>query len=183
MVFNFFQSIGYYGFASWIPTLLIANGVNVTHSLMYAFVIAIANPAGPLISLLFADHVERKHLIVGAAGVFAVAGILFSRQHSTASIILLGTLMTLAGNCMSLSYRAYQAELFPTRARARCVGMVYSVSRFSAILSGFLIGFTLRHVGAAGVFFIISGSMLVVMGVIGIFGPRTKGLRLEEISR
>ena len=42
MVFNFFQSIGYYGFASWVPTLLVAKGVTVTHSLFYSFLIAAA---------------------------------------------------------------------------------------------------------------------------------------------
>ncbi|RKR31370.1 MULTISPECIES: MFS transporter [Paraburkholderia] len=183
MVFNFFQSIGYYGFASWIPTLLIANGVNVTHSLLYSFLIAVANPLGPLLSLLFADRIERKHLIVGSAAIFAVAGMLFSEQHNAALVIALGIGMTLAGNCMSFSYRAYQAELFPTRARARCIGMVYSVSRLSAMFSGLLIGFTLHHAGAQGVFAIISGSMLIVVCVIGIFGPRTRGLRLEQISR
>jgi putative MFS transporter len=33
MVFNFFQNIGYYGFASWVPTLLIATGITTTNSL------------------------------------------------------------------------------------------------------------------------------------------------------
>jgi len=182
MTFNFFQSIGYYGFASWVPTLLIANGVGVTHSLMYSFLIAIANPLGPLISLLFADRIERKYLIAGSATAFAIVGLVFSQQHYPALIIGLGILLTLAGNCMSFSYRTYQAELFPTRVRARCIGMVYSVSRISAMLSGFLIGFALHHYGVGGVFTVIAGSMLVVVFVIGVFGPRTLGYSLEEIS-
>ena len=37
MVFHFFQTIGYYGFASWVPTLLIANGIGITSSLQYSF--------------------------------------------------------------------------------------------------------------------------------------------------
>ena len=48
-VFNFFQTFGYYGFAAWVPTLLIAKGINITTSLQYAFIIAIANPIGPLL--------------------------------------------------------------------------------------------------------------------------------------
>ncbi|MEI7297450.1 MFS transporter [Paraburkholderia tropica] len=182
MVFNFFQSIGYYGFASWVPTLLIANGVGVTHSLMYSFVIAVANPLGPLMDLLFADRVERKYLVAGSAAIFALVGALFSTQHNPVLIVSLGVLLTLAGNCMSFSYRAYQAELFPTRIRARCIGTVYSVSRLSAMFSGFLIAFFLHHYGVSGVFAVIVGSMLIVVVVIGAFGPRTRGLRLEQIS-
>ena len=59
-VFNFFQTFGYYGFAAWVPTLLIAKGINVTTSLEYAFIIAIANPIGPLLCLLFADRPEAN---------------------------------------------------------------------------------------------------------------------------
>jgi MFS transporter, putative metabolite:H+ symporter len=32
-VFNFFQTFGYYGFAAWVPTLLIAKGIRMTTSL------------------------------------------------------------------------------------------------------------------------------------------------------
>ena len=75
-VFNFFQTFGYYGFAAWVPTLLIAKGINVTTSLQYAFIIAIANPAGPLLGMLVADRMERKWQICLAAvgiGVFGLA--------------------------------------------------------------------------------------------------------------
>ena len=44
VVYNLFQTIGYYGFASWVPTFLIQQGIEVTRSLQYTFIIAIANP-------------------------------------------------------------------------------------------------------------------------------------------
>ena len=182
LVFNFFQSIGYYGFASWVPTLLAEKGVTLTHSLWYSFLIAIASPLGPLLSMLIADRVERKWLIVGSAAAMAVLGVIFAQQRDPALLVAMGLLMTLAGNCMTFSYRTYQAELFPTRIRARAIGLVYSASRISAMLSGFLIGFFLRHLGVAGVFTLIAGSMFVVILTIGCFGPRSRGLSLEQIS-
>jgi putative MFS transporter len=60
VVYNLFQTIGYYGFASWVPTLLIQQGIEVTRSLQYTFIIAIANPIGPLVGVWFADRIERK---------------------------------------------------------------------------------------------------------------------------
>ena len=63
-VFNFFQTFGYYGFAAWVPTLLIAKGITITTSLLYSFVIAIANPVGPLLGTLIADKMERKWQVV-----------------------------------------------------------------------------------------------------------------------
>ena len=62
LVFNFFQAIGFYGFASWVPTLLVSKGITITHSLMYSFVIAVSNPFGPLIGMAIADRIERKTL-------------------------------------------------------------------------------------------------------------------------
>ncbi|QCP53375.1 MFS transporter [Trinickia violacea] len=183
MVFNFFQSIGYYGFASWVPTLLVEKGITVTHSLMYSFIIAIANPVGPLISMLFADRIERKWLVSASAASIAVVGILFSQQRETTILICLGVLLTLLSNCMTFSYRTYQAELFPTRVRARAIGLVYSVSRVSAMLSGFMIAFFMRDFGVPGVFVLIAGSMAIVVATIGGFGPRTSGLQLEQLSR
>ena len=47
MTFNGFQSIGYYGFANWVPALLAGNGVTFAHSLLYAAIIAVAAPLGP----------------------------------------------------------------------------------------------------------------------------------------
>jgi MFS transporter, putative metabolite:H+ symporter len=183
MVFNFFQSIGYYGFASWVPTLLVAKGVTITHSLFYSFLIATANPLGPFVSLLFVERFERKWMIAGSAGLMAILGIVFSQQREILLVVGTGLLMTLVSNCMTFSYRTYQAELFPTRVRGRAVGFVYSLSRISAMFSGFMIAFSLRNFGVGGVFTLIAGSMAIVVFVITVFGPRTKGLPLEVVSR
>ena len=63
------------------------------------------------------------------------------------------------------------------------IGFVYSMSRITAMFSGFLIAFTLRHFDVTGVFALISAAMVMVMGAIGIFGPRTNGRNLDEISQ
>ena len=33
IVFQLLQTVGYYGFTSWVPTLLLAQGINVTRAL------------------------------------------------------------------------------------------------------------------------------------------------------
>jgi putative MFS transporter len=181
-LYNAFQSIGFYGFANWVPTLLIAKGIHVTTSLQYAFIIAIANPVGPLLGILVADRMERKWQVVTAAFLVGLFGVLFSLPSSDALLILCGVLLTLSNNWMSFSFHSYQAELFPTRVRARAVGFVYSWSRFTVIFSGFIIALFLRTSGVLGVFLFIAACMLAVMLLIGIFGPRTRNLALEEIS-
>ncbi|KVC62441.1 MFS transporter [Burkholderia ubonensis] len=182
-IFNVFQTVGFYGFANWVPTLLIKQGITITTSLAYSSVIALAAPIGPLIGLLIADRFERKSVIVAMAGAAVVCGLLFSQTTAAALLIVLGIGLTLANNIMSYSFHAYQAELFPTAIRARAVGFVYSWSRFSAIFTSFAIAAVLRGFGTAGVFVFIAGAMAVVMAVIGLMGPRTKGIALESISK
>ena len=181
-VFNFFQTFGYYGFAAWVPTLLIAKGIKVTTSLEYSFIIAIANPVGPLLGTLIADRIERKwQICLGALGI-GVFGMLFANAELPAALILLGVLVTLCNNLMSFSFHSYQSELFPTRIRSRAIGFVYSWSRLSAALSGLVVAFLLNLGGVNAVFAFIAFAMAVVVATIGGFGPRTRGLALEAIA-
>lgn len=182
IVFNLFQAAGYYGFSSWVPALLIASGIAVTKSLAYTFVIAIAAPFGPALGLFFTDRIERKWIVAGSALAIAASGLAFTQAHAMAGVIACGVALTLANNILSFAYHGYQPELFPTRVRARAVGFVYSFSRLSTMFSAFVIAWVLNGFGSAGVFVFIAGCMIVVAAVIGIFGPKTRDLPLEQIS-
>jgi putative MFS transporter len=46
-----------------------------------------------------------------------------------------------------------------------------------------MIAFFLQNFGTSGVFAFIAFAMVVVMISIGVFGPRTNNLALEEISQ
>ncbi|MGA0604291.1 MFS transporter [Caulobacter sp. KR2-114] len=181
-VFNAAQTIGFYGFGNWVPTLLAGQGQAVTKSLQYAFIIAFAYPAGPLLCSLFADRFERKHLIVAAALATAGLGLTFAGQSAPVVLIALGVGITLSNNLLSFAYHAYQAELFPTRIRARAVGFVYSWSRLSTVFSSLIIAALLGAFGNVGVFSFIAAAMGVVVVAIGAFGPRTGGRSLEAVS-
>jgi putative MFS transporter len=182
IVFNLFQTVGFYGFANWVPSFLIKQGIAVTASLGYTFVIAIAAPFGPMLAALVSDRIERKWMIVGSALLVAGFGLVFAGMREAVSLILFGALITLANNVMSFSFHAYQAELYPTRIRALAVGFVYSFSRLSTVFSAFVIAFFLDRFGVIGVFSLIAASMGVVALAIGVFGPRTRNLSLEAIS-
>jgi putative MFS transporter len=183
LALNIFQALGFYGFSNWVPALLTSQGITFIKSLQYSFVIATVYPLTPLLCAFIADRIERKwQIVIGAAGT-AVFGLLFSQQSAATALVLFGTLVTISNIVLSYSYHAYQTELYPTRIRARAVGFVYSFSRLATILSGFAIAIALRDFGTTGVFLFIASCMLVVVLSVGVFGPRTRGLTLEEASR
>lgn len=181
-VFNIFQTVGFYGFNNWVPTLLIAQGIDITRSLFFSSLIAIASPLGPLIGFFIGDRIERKTIICAAAAAILVCGLLFGATSATFLIIAMGVCLTLASNILSYSFHAYQQELFPTGIRARAAGFVYSWSRLSVIFNSFVIAFFLGRFGTPGVFAFIAAAMLIVIATISLFGPRTTNLSLEEIS-
>jgi MFS transporter, putative metabolite:H+ symporter len=181
-IFNAAQVIGFYGFNSWLPTLLEARGVNITDGLEYSFIIAVSQPVGPAIGALFADRVERKYQIVGGLACMGLAMAGFAKASSPALLIALGIVFTLAANIMSYAYHGYQAEIFPTRIRSRAAGFVYSWSRLAAAFAGLVTGALLADGGVDAVAAFICGAMLLGMGVIWGFGPSTRGITLEQLN-
>jgi putative MFS transporter len=181
-VFNIFQTVGFYGFANWVPTLLIKQGITISTSLGYTSLIALAAPFGPLLGFWIGDRIERKFIICAAAAAILVCGLLFGATHEAVVIVAMGLCLTLASNALSFSFHAYQQELFPTGIRARAAGFVYSWSRLSVIFNSFVIAFVLDRFGSPGVFVFIAAAMVVVIVTIGLFGPRTRNLSLEQIS-
>lgn len=182
IVFNIFQTVGYYGFVNWVPTLLVARGISVTESLLYTVLITLAAPLGPILGFFMGDKIERKLVIVGCAALIAGSGLLFAASSIPALLVLCGVVLTTFQNMLSYSYHAYQTELFPTRIRAKAVGFVYSFSRMSQIANAFVIAYVLARFGGSGVFVLIALAYVVVIFAIGVFGPRTSGQALESIS-
>jgi putative MFS transporter len=182
VIFQALQTIGFYGFANWAPTFLLKRGVSLLHSLEYTLLIALVSPLGPLFAAFTSDRMERKWTIVLLALLVAGLGIGFGNSIAPAAVVGFGALLTLANYWFSAAFHAYQAELFPTRLRATGVGFTYSWSRLSAAFTSILIGAVLVH-GVPAVFAVLAVAMILVAGVVGVMGPRTNGLVLEEIAR
>ena len=181
VVMNFFQAIGFFGFGNWLPALLSGSGTTVTHSLLYAFFITLAYPLGSLISSRYADKLENKWQIVLSSLMTVVFGTLFAFQTQPLMLIACGFLITWSNAWLTFSYHAYQTEIFPTHIRARAVGFCYSFSRLSTVFSSILIGVILQYAGTPGVIAFIVLSMLIVMLSVGVYGPKTRGIDLENI--
>jgi putative MFS transporter len=183
ILLNIFQAIGFFGFNNWVPALMESRGAGFVKSLQYSFFIATILPITPLVFVLVADRIERKWQVMIAATCVATVGMGFSQQSTAAKLVMFGLLLSISNVLLSYSYHAYQAELYPTRMRARATGFVYSFSRLSTVFTSFMIAFFLQRFGSIGVFSFIALAMLIVVVSVGLLGPRTRGLALEEIAQ
>lgn len=182
ILFNFFQTVGFYGFVAWTPTLLIAKGIHITQSLGYSAVINIAAVIFPFLIMTFADAIERKWHVCLSCLAIALFGIWFGSAYSSWAVIGLGACLAMSAQWLSYALHNYQAELYPTRIRARAVGFVYSWSRLSGILTPFFIAFFLRDFGAMGVFGFVAVCMAIVILSVAVLGPPTNRLEVEAIA-
>src|SRR4051795_2929878 len=181
-IFQFFQTVGYYGFGTLAPLVLADKGYDIVESLGFSAVIFLGYPLGSALSVPLMERFERKHLIVASALVMAVLGVLFGFGRATGVIVAAGFLLTASSNVFSNGFHIYQAEIFPTRMRSTAVSTSYSLSRLSGAMLPFISVAALDHLGPTAVFLGSAAVLTVVALDVGLLGPRSTGLNLETSS-
>ncbi len=182
LIFQFFQAVGFYGFGSLAPLILVAKGFSVVNTLAYTAPIALGYPLGSLLSVPIVEHMERKWLIVATALLMALFGLVFGFATWVPLILASGFLLTVVSQVFSNGYHIYQAEIFPTRMRGTAVGMAFSLSRLSSGILPFVALPLLQSSGPIAVFTACAIIMGIVSLDVGVLGPRTTGQSLEKIA-
>jgi len=178
----FFQTIGYYGFMSWVPTLLAQKGIAVVQSLTYASLITGGAAFGALFAVLISERVERKFAIVWVALAIGSFGMLYGLSSAPALIVGFGFLTgTLMQSFSTLAF-AYTPEQFPTELRNSGAGLAYGIGRLANVANPFVIAAIFTNLGYAWVFAYIGGAWAITALIALAFGARTTGRPLEAIS-
>jgi putative MFS transporter len=183
VIFQVLQTVAYYGFGTLAPLVLVSKGFEVTESLGYAALSFAGYPIGSLISVPLVERFERKHLIIASALGIGVFGIVFAASTNVAVIVTAGFLLTAVSNIFSNGFHIYQAEIFPTAIRSTASGICYSLSRATSTVMPFIAVPALAALGPVAVF---SGSAVLIVLLcldVGMLGPRSTGLQLEQVQQ
>jgi putative MFS transporter len=181
-IFQFLQTVGYYGFGTLAPLVLANKGYDIVESLGFSAVIFLGYPLGSALSVPLMERFERKHLIVASAAAMAVLGVVFGFGRQPGLIVAAGFLLTACSNVFSNGFHIYQAEIFPTRMRSTAVSTAYSLSRLSGAILPFIAVAALDNLGPTAVFLGSAAILAVVCLDVGLLGPRSTGLNLEDSS-
>ena len=180
IAFQLLQTVGYYGFMHWIAKLLQAKGFEYNAALSMQFYASFLAPVGPLLGVWSIEHWQRKRTLVGLAIMLGTLQVCFGVASGEWLLVLLGAGVVVCSNWFSAVFHAYQAELFPTEARATGVGFTYAWSRVSmGVLNLFMPALIAREPFAP--YLLMASAMLGVAAVVGAFGPLTNDRALEEI--
>ncbi|WP_410625556.1 MFS transporter [Amycolatopsis sp. cmx-8-4] len=175
------QTVGYYGFASIAPLVLLEKGFTVTKSLGYTGFTALGYPLGALLMMVSAERIQRKYLLVAASLVVACLGIVFGVADATWLIVVAGFGLTVANVVMGNVSHAYTSELFPTSLRATANGRTYSLSRGMSAVLPFIALPILYNLGSGILYVLCALILVVVAAAVLIWGPHTNARQLESI--
>ncbi|MGE0448947.1 MAG: MFS transporter [Vicinamibacterales bacterium] len=181
-VFQAFQAVGYYGFGTIVPLVLVAKGFSIVTSLTYTSLVFIGYPIGSALSIPIVERVDRRWLIVASAFLMAAFGLGLGAAQSPVAIVLLGVGYTMVANVFSNAFHVLQAELFPTAVRATAAGTAYGLSRLSSAAMPFVLLPLLDRSGAVAAFGAVGLAMVIVMVDVGLFAPSTTGRSLEDVA-
>jgi len=182
-VFHIFQTVGYYGFGTLVPTVLAAKGYSIVTSLTFTSLTFIGYPVGSALSLPLVERVDRRWLIVGAAALMSVFGLALGYASAPGVILTMGFFYTATSNVFSNALHIFQVEIFPTFARATAAGTAYGLSRLSTGAMPFVLVPVLDRWGPGAMFAVIAAALWIVIVDITLFAPKTTGRSLEAITQ
>jgi len=172
------QTLGFYGFMAWVPTLLVAHGFSLVNSLAWSSAISIGAVPGAFIAALISDRWERRWSITVVAVVIAFCGLMYGTTFRTATIIIFGFLVAMFLQTFAPLLYAYTPECYPTEIRNSGAGLAYGVGRLSNAFGPLIVAYLFNHHGYNSVFSYIAAMWFLVAIIIGGFGPLTKGRTL-----
>lgn len=172
----------YYSFFSWIPSLMVKNGLTITKSFNYSIAIYAAQVPGYYSAAFFNERFGRQATISVYMILGGVSAIALSLTRDNFWIMVAGVCLSFFMNGTYAGLYAYTPELFPTQVRATGMGVASAIGRIGAISAPIIVGFVFPRVGFAGVFGMTTAVLLTGALSVIVLGVHTRGKSLEEIA-
>ena len=178
----FVITFAYYGFFSWIPTLLINQGITVTRSFEFSIIIYCAQVPGYFSAAWLNERLDRKNTIAVYLTGSAFAAFWLSQMSDLVLITVAGATLSFFLNGVYAGLYAYTPEVFPTFIRATGAGLASAFGRIGSITAPTIIGVTAASWGFAGVFGLTTAVLAVGVAATLLFAVSTRGRSLEDIT-
>lgn len=172
----------YYGFFTWIPSLLMKQGLTMTQSFGHSIIIFLAQIPGCFFAAFLSEKLDRKWTIILFMVGAGISALWMAGFRTEETITLFGSFLSFFMAGISAVIYIYTSEVYPTAFRATGGGVASAVGRLGGILAPILIGFLFARIGLGGVFGMITAVLLVGAVAVGLMGVHTSGKTLEEIT-
>jgi len=138
-----FDSMGFYGFVTFLPLILVSKGFTIVNSLFYIALADIGAIIGGAGLYLIGERVERKDLIALSGLIIAGSTLALAFSINPLFVVAFGFIASFFDQCSYAALSIYLAEIFPTRIRNTGVGFASSMARVVSIAGIFYLGVAL----------------------------------------
>lgn len=171
-----------YAFLTFVPTLLMLDGLDIVGSIEYSLVIFAAFVPGYIVAGYVADAIDRKWTVVLSFLMTATFGTLFGMSGATTEAIVFGALTAFSIAMGSTGVYTYTPELYPTEIRATAMGVASSWGRIGSITLLLVFGIFAVLEGKLFLFLVCDVVLVTAAILVAVLGPATKGKSLESTA-
>jgi putative MFS transporter len=176
----FLVNFAYYGAFTWLPTILVGDGLSITKSLQYTLIITLAQLPGYACAAMCIEWWGRRvTLTVFLVGSAAAAG-LFSQAGSTGAIIAAGMALSFFNLGAWGALYAVTPEIYPTAQRGTGSGWAAGFGRIASILTTLLVP-TLHAATGTGFVFALFATVFALAALASWALPEMQGKTLPEV--
>ncbi|CAB3760714.1 MFS transporter [Paraburkholderia humisilvae] len=179
----FSVAFAYYSFFSWIPSLLVKQGLTITQSFGYSIAIYASQIPGYFSAAYLNERLGRKAVVSSYMLLGAVAAVFLALSHSELAIMAAGMGLSFFMNGAFAGVYAYTPEIFPTAVRTTGVGSSSSFGRIGSVSAPILVGFVYPAFGFIGVFGMTTAVLVVGASIVYFLGIETRNRSLEDIEQ
>lgn len=165
-----------------LPTVLVARGFNIVHSLFFTMIINVGGLIGAIFASFFAAKLPRRWVLSVGALVAVGVALLYAAVNTEGLIILVGALMQFMFILLNTTTWLYAPELYPTRIRAFGTGSSVVVSLIGASVMPYVAGRIFEAFQVPGLFGMVAVMYFVMAATVWIMNVETKDRSLEELS-
>jgi putative MFS transporter len=178
----FSVAFAYYSFFSWIPSLLLKEGLTMTKSFGYSIAIYGAQIPGYFSAAWLNERIGRKAVVASYMLLGGIAAITLAFSHTGVQIMAAGIALSFFMNGAFAGVYAYTPEVFPTTVRATGTGSSSSFGRIGSVSAPILVGLVYPVLGFLGVFAMTTTVLLIGACVVFFLGIETRNRSLEDIE-
>jgi putative MFS transporter len=175
-------TFSYYGFFTWIPSLLVKQGMTTTKSFGYSIIIYLAQIPGYYSAAFLSEKLDRKWTIVVYMILGGVAAYFMSSAGSGPAITAAGVPLSFFMNGTYAGIYAYTPELYPTAFRTTGMGTASAFGRLGGLSAPIVVGYAYPRIGFGGVFLITTIVLVAGALAVAVLGIATAGKSLEQIT-
>ncbi|MEP9377393.1 MFS transporter [Aquabacter sp. CN5-332] len=159
------------GFPLLSAAVMVQKGFSIGDSILFSGLSMLGPALGILGAAPAIDLLDRRVALVVTASIMVCTGIAFAATTALIPLVLLGLAFNLASAVYSAILGLYAAEMFPTSRRASATAGAWGMGRLVSICVPLVLLPLLTGSGPLAMFAVITGALLLSLGLIILLGP------------